>query len=300
MDVKSAKWLAVGDRLAEDVPIEGEILKKDTILSLKQILSIQSSDRKYVKVFPRYFDDQDSLSTQSPINPVEVMFAKEQFYEFVFSNARKGRFHDLLEAKSDFLFLEDLFIHSMSNEYVKNLLFALKRWDRYSFDHSLDVFMIGSLWLYEKTSTKIESIGTGFLMHDIGKLKVPQDILMKKEKLTKEEFETVKNHSLYGEELLKKFGFSEISQHMAKYHHVRLDQTGYPEPIPDAIPWEVQMLMIVDVFSALTLDRPYRKAYSIKEAIEILHMGKGKFQPDLVKSFVQFIIEKEKSIEELR
>ncbi|WAA12044.1 HD-GYP domain-containing protein [Fervidibacillus halotolerans] len=298
MDVKSVKWLAVGDRLAEDVPIEGDILKKDTILSMNQILALQASNIKYVKVFPHFLDREDSfLSKTSPTNPVEIMFSKEIFYDFVFSNARRGRFRTLLEAKNDFLFLEDLFTYSMSNEYVKSLLYALKTWDRYSFDHSLDVFIIGSLWLKELNPSNIETVGTGFLMHDIGKLKVPRTILQKQAKLTYEEFDVVKNHTIYGEQLLKKFGFSKIPQTFAKYHHIRLDQTGYPKQVPDSLPWEVYILMIVDVFSALTMDRPYRKAFTFKEAIDILFKEKRKFNPDYVKAFIRFITEKEKAIE---
>jgi len=133
-------------------------------------------------------------------------------------------------------------------------------------------------------------------LHDLGKIAVTDLILNKPEKLTAEEFEIIKTHSVEGEriidEIIKKSG-DEIFLHNAKlfagYHHERWDGTGYPRGLKGTdIPLQGRIMAIADVYDALVSDRSYKKAYSHKRAVEIILENRGKqFDPNIVDVFIE-------------
>ncbi len=113
------------------------------------------------------------------------------------------------------------------------------------------------------------------LLHDIGKIKLNQEILYKRDKLTIEEYEHVKRHVLLGVELLKKYNFSGEIINIVEQHHEREDGTGYPKELKiNEICIEARILKIVDVYDALTSNRSYRKRYTKNQAIKILRNEK--------------------------
>lgn len=126
-------------------------------------------------------------------------------------------------------------------------------------------------------------------LHDIGKLGIPDAILLKPGALTKEEWEIMKEHTLIGANILKgsKIKYLKAAEKIALYHHERWDGSGYPEGLKgEKIPLFARITAIADVFDALTTDRPYRKALSVEEAFTIIEEGKGKhFDPELVNIF---------------
>lgn len=126
-------------------------------------------------------------------------------------------------------------------------------------------------------------------LHDIGKLGIPDSILLKPGALMKEEWEIMKQHTLIGANILKgsKIKYLKAAEKIALYHHERWDGTGYPEGLKGSkIPLLARITAIADVFDALTSDRPYRKALSVDEAFTIIEEGKGKhFDPELVDIF---------------
>lgn len=135
------------------------------------------------------------------------------------------------------------------------------------------------------------SIGTAGLLHDIGKCRVPDDILMKKGKLTEEEYEIVKHHPKNGTEIL--IAQKNISQYALAAtwgHHLRFDRMGYPKQPLWAVRHPVtSLLQICDVFEALTAVRPYKKALRPHEAYSIMLDDKGGFHPALLAAFIQIV-----------
>lgn len=127
--------------------------------------------------------------------------------------------------------------------------------------------------------------------HDVGKLKIPKEILNKPEKLTKEEMEIMKQHSLYGAEYLKKYGFEKDVIEGVLYHHERYDGSGYPDGLKrNDIPLFSRIIAVADSFDAMTSDRPYKKALSVEEAIKSLKDCKGsQFDPEIIKIFLEEI-----------
>ena len=129
------------------------------------------------------------------------------------------------------------------------------------------------------------------LLHDIGKIGVPDHVLLKKGKLTDEEFELIKKHPEFGWMALKSVrAFEEVSL-MLLHHHERIDGRGYPGKLKGAqIPLGAKIIAVSDSFDALTTNRPYRTARSWGEALEELDRCRGtQFEPDVLDAFLKWI-----------
>jgi response regulator RpfG family c-di-GMP phosphodiesterase len=135
-------------------------------------------------------------------------------------------------------------------------------------------------------------------LHDIGKVSIRDEILLKPGKLTKEEFEIMKTHAEYGAKVLESaeanlesIGLSAFKMgiEIASGHHEKWDGSGYPcGTIGEAIPLSARIVAVADVFDALTSQRPYKKAFSVEGAYRIIEEGSGKhFDPEIVRVFVE-------------
>jgi putative two-component system response regulator len=127
-------------------------------------------------------------------------------------------------------------------------------------------------------------------LHDIGKIAVPDAILLKPGRLTPEEFEVVKNHTVLGARVLGDGGADilRVAEQIARSHHERWDGRGYPDGLRgEAIPIAARIVSIVDVFDALTTPRHYRAAWTPERAREEIRGGAGtQFDPDLALVFL--------------
>ena len=135
----------------------------------------------------------------------------------------------------------------------------------------------------------IESLKHAAVLHDLGKIGIPDNILHKPGKLTKEEYEIIKKHPQIGAEIIRAVHFLRELVPLILYHHERYDGTGYPKGLKgEGIPLGARIITIADVYQALVSDRPYRKAYSEKEALEIIREGSGtQFDPQMVDVFME-------------
>ncbi len=133
----------------------------------------------------------------------------------------------------------------------------------------------------------------GALLHDIGKMAIPDRILLKPGKLTDEEWALMKRHPVYAYEWLKHIEFLRPALEIPYSHHERWDGTGYPRGLKgEAIPLAARIFAVVDAWDAMTSDRPYRKALSREQAVEELKRGAGtQFDPRIVEAFLQMLQE---------
>jgi putative two-component system response regulator len=131
-------------------------------------------------------------------------------------------------------------------------------------------------------------------LHDVGKIAIRDNILMKPAKLTAEEFNEIKKHTYYGERVIERIqertresAFLTHAKIMAGTHHEKWDGSGYPRGIAgDKIPLQGRLLAIVDVYDALISERPYKKPFQPDEALEIIKQESGThFDPALVEVF---------------
>lgn len=132
-------------------------------------------------------------------------------------------------------------------------------------------------------------------MHDVGKIGIPDAILLKPGRLTPEEFSVMKTHATIGANLLAdgRWPLIQMAEVIARSHHERWDGTGYPNGLTgEAIPLEGRIVAVVDVFDALTHERPYKTAWTIEAAIEEIRRQSGKqFDPIVVERFLELPLE---------
>jgi putative two-component system response regulator len=113
----------------------------------------------------------------------------------------------------------------------------------------------------------IDALYRGAFLHDIGKIAIPDRVLLKKGQLTRKEYELMKRHAAIGDDLCRTVRSFEAVRPIVRHHHERVDGRGYPDGLAgDRIPLLAQIVSVVDVFDALTTDRPYRKALSTATA----------------------------------
>ena len=165
------------------------------------------------------------------------------------------------------------------NKITERLLVALRRkTDRYNLSKD-DVYLIA----------------TASALHDIGKVEIDSKILNKPGKLTKEEFEEVKKHTVYGAHRVRnvreyqKEALVKYAYQICLYHHEKYDGKGYPEGlVGDEIPIAAQVVSLADVYDALTAKRVYKEAYSSDKAIDRIRNGEcGKFNPLLLECLLE-------------
>lgn len=173
-------------------------------------------------------------------------------------------------------------------------LVDLRSQDDYTFAHSVNVcvlaLMTGITLGYD--GKKLASLGVGALLHDLGKVKIPDEILNKPGRLTREEFSAIKMHTVYGYELIRDSkSLDGLHALMAYQHHESCDGTGYPAGIScDKFHDFSQIISIVDKFDALTAERVYRKPFSPCEAYEMCAAsGNYLFKDYIVKAFLKNI-----------
>lgn len=145
------------------------------------------------------------------------------------------------------------------------------------------------------TDQALEDIKHGAMLHDIGKLGISEKILLKRGKLTKKEFEIIKKHPQIGADIIRPVHFLKDVVPIILHHHERFDGYGYGSKLKgEEIPLGARIVAIVDVYQALVSNRPYRKAYSQREALKIIKEESGThFDPKIVKAFLE-ILSKEK------
>ncbi len=135
------------------------------------------------------------------------------------------------------------------------------------------------------STEEVDRIFWGSIVHDIGKLSVPEYILLKPSKLSEAEYEIVKRHTIVGYAMLEGYYWLDDIRHIARWHHERWDGRGYPDGLKgEEIPLEVRIVSIADSFDAMTSNRTYRKALTLESALsEIENQSEKQFDPELVK-----------------
>jgi len=140
-----------------------------------------------------------------------------------------------------------------------------------------------------------EWIRLGALLHDLGKLAIPQAILTKREPLTAEEIAVIRRHPVIGYDFLRHFPLPDLALHIIRHHHERFDGNGYPDHLAgDDIPWVARLAAVADAYDAMVSPRPYRSPLSPREARREIEEGCGsQFDPDACDLFLEVLSEVE-------
>lgn len=188
----------------------------------------------------------------------------------------------------------DLMKAITDNESIAVDISALKVSDEYTFKHSVDVatmaMIIGKQ--HGLTEKEVYEIGIAGLLHDIGKTKIPNELLNKAGKLTDEEFLLMKQHALFGYSILKdKKELSDSVLMGVLQHHEKLNGKGYPLGVPEEKIYEyAKIISTADIYDALVTERPYKKAFSPRDAVEMIMAMTDELDINVMRSFLDSII----------
>lgn len=174
-------------------------------------------------------------------------------------------------------------------QVVKSFILSVEAKDTYTFGHSERVShyamaLAELLPEFQKDEKRLKSLGLAGLLHDIGKINIPESVLTKPSMITDEEYELIKTHTIVGGKMVDKIPSLSMLKDGVLYHHERWDGKGYPTAISGKdIPLEARILSVADAFDAMTSKRAYRDALTYNEAFDRLYAGKGtQFDPDLI------------------
>ena len=189
---------------------------------------------------------------------------------------------------------KDLTEAIMTNSAVAIDINTLKVSDEYTFKHSVDVAMISMIIgkRHGLSRDEIREIGVAGLLHDMGKSKIPTEILNKPGKLTDEEFALMKRHPYDGYQILKdRGGFSNAVLAGVLQHHEKINAGGYPMGLPkDQIHLFGRLIAVADIFDALVTKRPYKDAFPMREAVEMIMSMTGELDISCINSFLGSVI----------
>ncbi len=137
---------------------------------------------------------------------------------------------------------------------------------------------------------EMDILNVAGLLHDIGKIGIKDDILLKPGRLTDEEYEIIKEHPAMGASIVGQMGLWKKEQEIIRWHHERFDGNGYPDGLKgDKIPLPARILSVADVYDAISSDRAYRKKMDEKKVLQIIHDGAGnQFDPVVVDAFLRY------------
>ena len=176
---------------------------------------------------------------------------------------------------------------------IKSLALAIDAKDQYTHQHILRVqrYAVAAAKHLGLTGSDLEAINTGALLHDIGKLGVPEYVLLKPGRLTDEEFAKIKQHPEIGAAILDPVEFPWPVLPVVRSHHEKWDGTGYPDGLAgEDIPRTARILAVADVYDALTSSRSYRNAWTHERACEVIRKDRGThFDPAIADAFLEVI-----------
>jgi HD-GYP domain-containing protein (c-di-GMP phosphodiesterase class II) len=248
---------------------EGIVLTQRYIDRLKQmgVIYIYIIDSNLLDIKP---EDPKFLDVKShAVKALSTVFSKLQY-----SNS--------FEIKNTLSAITEMVEYLIENKEINSTyLLELKTFDNYTFVHSLNTCVLSLFFGVQMSYTKpiLIDLGVGSLLHDIGKTKIPIDVLNKNGKLTDYEYELMKNHPVYGYEIVKNIDtMSERARSIVLEHHERVDGSGYPNKLKgDEISKFSKIACISDIYDAIVSDRVYRKGFPANEAYEFILGGCGTF-----------------------
>jgi len=228
---------------------------------------------------------------QEAARAIKICARSKQAVTSMFQEARMGK---ALNAEDALPIVEEISTSAMRNPGALISLARLKNKDDYTYMHSVAVcaLMVSLARQLGLDEAQTRQAGLAGLLHDVGKMMIPLEILNKPGKLTDAEFEAVKSHPAQGHKiLLEGKGVSEVALDVCLHHHEKVDGSGYPEKLSkEQISLYAKMGAVCDVYDAITSNRPYKNGWEPAESIrKMAEWSNGHFDPAIFQAFVKNI-----------
>ncbi|TDT51319.1 HD-GYP domain-containing protein (c-di-GMP phosphodiesterase class II) [Fonticella tunisiensis] len=266
-----------GDVLAQSLlGVDGTILLREGVtLTERYIKKLMELEIEYIYIKDDRLDDIKSLDPEF----LKIKIAATKSLSKVFSRLQ---YNDKSSIKDVMATIADIVEYLIDNKEINSTyLLELKTFDNYTYVHSLNTSVLALFFGVQLSYSKsmLIDLGAGALLHDIGKTKVPIEILNKRGKLTKNEYDIMKTHPERGYEIVKNVDYiGERGKLIVLEHHERVDGRGYPFGIKgDEISKFGKIACISDVYDAIVSDRVYRNGLAANEAYEFILGGAGSF-----------------------
>lgn len=189
--------------------------------------------------------------------------------------------------------VEDIIDQLLSKKEILLTLSRLRSIDDYTYEHSVNVSVLSLIVGIDMDLDReaLGNLGTGAMLHDIGKAVIPDSVLKKPSKLTGIEFDQIKKHTEYGYEILTSINLPEETASIALYHHEKYDGSGYPRKLKgNEIPLFSRIVAIADVYDAISNDRVYKRKFSPDKVYrQIAQLGSTHFDPEIMEKFVSHL-----------
>ncbi|WP_274652327.1 HD-GYP domain-containing protein [Paenibacillus humicola] len=288
-----------GDRLSRDA-FNGyglHVLSKGTILFAKEIARLFQHQIEYVDVEDRLPAITVNRTIESGLSPKWLETVRPIYQDAVsgceqlFADALQKGFIEERDANESFQPLVENF--RMERDVVSMLL-LLNTKDDYTYQHSVQVGMLAyylASWLGYNEQDAVYAGKAGFL-HDLGKCRIEGSILNKPGRLTKDEFEKIKAHTLHGHDILKASFADTVPALVALQHHERADGSGYPNGLTgDRMHPFSQIVAVADVYSAMISSRVYQQKRDLLFVLrELYRMSFGELEPQTTHTFIRHMI----------
>ncbi|MBO4421612.1 MAG: HD-GYP domain-containing protein [Lachnospiraceae bacterium] len=288
-----------GMELARDIYSRNDqmVLGRGSVLDAQKISKIMFYSVETITVYKMNEESEKTLT--------EKLKASVEFREFsqrydktvnYFKDSVNGVITENREIDGEELLgeIEDIIDQAGNNSRIFNMLHCIRDYDEMTYVHSVNVSLICNCfakWL-EMSEEEKQIITLGGLLHDIGKICIPRDILLKPDTLTAEEYEIVKTHTTRGHEILKDKRVDDRIKMIALQHHERADRTGYPYgKSGDEIEPFAMIVAIADVYDAMTSDRVYRPRICPFDVVQILEDGNDKYNASFLIPLLEQITE---------
>lgn len=299
--VKQGSFL--GKTLYDD---QGRILLREGLpLTKKYLEKIKKNNIYSLYVIDKYSTTELEDIIKPELRQQAVDTVKNTFFSFekyVSYSSKKDKTpqYSLLKKQQEYFdnindIAKEIVEQILSKDSVVINLVDIKSMDNYTYQHCVNVAVLSLVIGIQMRLDKINlyHLCLGALLHDIGKISIPDSIIKKPSKLTDEEFEIIKQHTVKGYEYLKKnFDIPAAARLISLQHHEMEDGGGYPYNLKgDKISKLSKIVSVADVYDALTSDRPYRKAMCPNEALEyIMAYSSAQFDIDIVKVFTKTVV----------
>ncbi|NEW07804.1 HD-GYP domain-containing protein [Paenibacillus sp. SYP-B3998] len=288
--------LIVGDKLISDSynSVGLHLLSSGTVLDAGDILMLNRHNIDYVDILPRETEDpEQDERTQYQVTPeqsdcfhkaidgIKQLFKCAGFGDKLVNNDVETAFNPLIQS-------------FQGEKDVVSLLLSLNSQDDYTYQHSVQVGMLSyymAKWMY-KSDKEALLIGKAGYLHDIGKSKIDPSILEKPGKLTNDEYNEIKKHTIYGYEIIRDSLQDNTIALVALQHHERFDGSGYPmRRTKTEIHSYSTIIAVADVYSAMISNRVYQESRDLLFVLKELHrMSFGQLDPKITQIFIRNMI----------